>query len=468
MKKFYILIVLALILGLVLTGCTLLSNVGQVPTTDQSGINYLTKHTEGDPFTTDLIADGGDETSAIDVGDVLVWNDGDYLYVKYVITDSDWCLTETHLHVFLDNDEYTDVPQKNGNPPPGQFDYKEEHECVPDYTYEIPLIWDPEAPLFIAAHAVVQKTTIAPYYASIVVDYHQGLTKGGGSVRLQRSTPEQGLEFETGENESNFFSLGFGGWIIVEFDCPIQNGDGNDVKIIEDTWGLPYPLEKANVYASQDGTTWTWLGVADNTDLDVIHTISEFDLGILNWAKYIKIEDISDPAPHNSAADGYDLNAIEALHDCIREETAWADGLDFPGKNWATYFTYFVTEGVLEVTQESPQNELNKSLDHPYINWTIDGLCIEFEFVNPTDHCFVFDYRVDGEEGESHDWSDTVITGGELAGELIGLRYNWVVVGPNETVVVEEVCVEEEVWVGMRLGAENDWYLDWIIFEAKW
>jgi len=42
MKKLYYLIVLALILGLVLTGC-LLSNVGQVPATDQSGIAYLTR-----------------------------------------------------------------------------------------------------------------------------------------------------------------------------------------------------------------------------------------------------------------------------------------------------------------------------------------------------------------------------------------------------------------------------------------
>ena len=42
MKKLIYLIVLTLILGLVLTGC-LLSNVGQVPTTGQSGITYLTK-----------------------------------------------------------------------------------------------------------------------------------------------------------------------------------------------------------------------------------------------------------------------------------------------------------------------------------------------------------------------------------------------------------------------------------------
>ena len=43
MKKYYFLIIVALILGLVLTGCSLLSNISQVPTTEQSGITYLTK-----------------------------------------------------------------------------------------------------------------------------------------------------------------------------------------------------------------------------------------------------------------------------------------------------------------------------------------------------------------------------------------------------------------------------------------
>jgi len=43
MKKYYFLIVLALILGLALAGCTFLSNIGQAPATEQSGIAYLTK-----------------------------------------------------------------------------------------------------------------------------------------------------------------------------------------------------------------------------------------------------------------------------------------------------------------------------------------------------------------------------------------------------------------------------------------
>ena len=42
MKKYYFLIVLALILGLVLTGCSLLSNVGQVPSTEQKGMPFPT------------------------------------------------------------------------------------------------------------------------------------------------------------------------------------------------------------------------------------------------------------------------------------------------------------------------------------------------------------------------------------------------------------------------------------------
>ena len=43
MKKSIYLIVVALILGLVLTGCSLLSNISQVPAIEQSGITYLTK-----------------------------------------------------------------------------------------------------------------------------------------------------------------------------------------------------------------------------------------------------------------------------------------------------------------------------------------------------------------------------------------------------------------------------------------
>jgi hypothetical protein len=113
-------------------------------------------HSESDPYMTDLIA--GQNT---DAGDVLVWNDADYLYVKYE-THEPWCLVETHLAV---GDELGDIPQTTkGSPIPGRFAYKTYHglePCVTEYVYQIPL---PDvggicnADLIIAAHAaVVQK-----------------------------------------------------------------------------------------------------------------------------------------------------------------------------------------------------------------------------------------------------------------------------------------------------------------------
>ncbi|MFW9864364.1 MAG: hypothetical protein ACFFET_18910 [Candidatus Thorarchaeota archaeon] len=305
----------------------------------------------------ELIAGGGNDDSGVGVGEVQVWNDVDNLYVKYTTVDG-WVLTETHLDV---NCSLEEIPQTQpnkkgiggGNPIPGHFmDVMEHDPAVTEYMVTVDLDDLDCDDVFIAAHAVVQKETVvaeAPYYASTVLTYSQGLRKDGTPVRTERSVPEQGLVFETGAYESNFFSLGFGGWMAAEFSCDIRNGDGNDVRIIEDTWGS-YPLEEAEVYASQDGMTWILLGTADNTNSVDIHTFSEFDLCDLEWARYIKVVDTTDPAVHNNAADGYDLNAIEVLQDCveIEEETAWGDGFDFEGNNWATYFTYTVQEWNLE------------------------------------------------------------------------------------------------------------------------
>jgi hypothetical protein len=278
-----------------------------------------------------------------DAGEVTVSDDGTNLIIEFTTVEG-WKITETHVDVVTDPADFPTT--QKGNPQVGKFAYSMEHDYVTEFTYEIPLVgdgydWDGET-LYVAAHAVVVMG-IAPYYASSIVDYDQGLKKSGAPVDAIRSDPENGLYFEDGQDPSNFFSLGFNGWIILEWDCPIVNGDGNDVKVWEDTWGS-YPLETAEVYASQDGNTWYDLGQADNTDNVDIHTVSYFDLGDLEWAKYIKVVDTTNPAVHGSTADGYDLNAVEALQDCAcpQWETAWGaanDGIDFGGHSWATYFT---------------------------------------------------------------------------------------------------------------------------------
>lgn len=72
----------------------------------------------------------------IDVGTVTVWNDADTLYVQFATTGN-WVIDETHVHIGATVD---DIPQKNGNPRPGQFAYKTTHDpAVTEYTYEIPL-----------------------------------------------------------------------------------------------------------------------------------------------------------------------------------------------------------------------------------------------------------------------------------------------------------------------------------------
>lgn len=371
----------------------------------------------------DLIA--GQST---DVGEVEVWNEDGTLYVKYIIEDG-WCMTESHLQVA---DSKEDIPQtRTGNPKPGQFELKSEHDpCVEDYTYD--LSWDMEIQPFVAAHAVVQKTIVleeSPYYPSTVKEYSQGLKKDGTFVKEARSDPEQGLVFEEGRDESNFFSLGFGGYIVVEFDCPVRNGDGNDLKVIEDTWGS-YPLEKAEVSAGQDGEEWIYLGVADNTNADGIHTISEFDLGELESARYVKIVDTSKPNDHNSEADGYDLNAVQALQDCVevQEETAWAEGERFTERgSWAMYFP---VDGQLLIEQltvdakdsdgVSSSVELKNEEDYMFKVWgtysnkpsdphEVDAEYISFDSWNthlegyPDRDTFLLELAVNGEDV---DWGD--------------------------------------------------------------
>ncbi|UCC93646.1 MAG: VWA domain-containing protein [Thermoplasmata archaeon] len=162
--------------------------------TDEDGENpgsvdipqaYLTVN----PYTTDLIAGGGNVNSAIDVGELIVWNDLDYLYVKYVTTDG-WWMTETHLHV-VDEASDDEIPQKNGNPTPGKFDYSAEHDpAVQEYTYMVPWTWDSGTNLEIAAHAVVQKMT--------------GYDEYGDPIYQEETAWADGEDF-TGKNWATWF-----------------------------------------------------------------------------------------------------------------------------------------------------------------------------------------------------------------------------------------------------------------------
>lgn len=129
-----------------------------------------TAKAEINQFKADLIAGGGNPKSAVDVGDVLVYNDSEHLYIKYVTADG-WYLTKTHLHVATEEEAIPLAGSKGKghgkekddefrNPVPGQFEYTREYdECVAEDTYIINLGEEEAEPgdeLTIAAHAVVR------------------------------------------------------------------------------------------------------------------------------------------------------------------------------------------------------------------------------------------------------------------------------------------------------------------------
>lgn len=320
-------------------------------------------HTEIQPFSTDLVAGGGNIKSAMDIGDVLVWNDGEFLYVKYVIADNEWCLTETHLEIAL---VLGDIPQtKKFNPIPGMFTYTGYHDCVGNVTYEIPITWDPGTELLIAAHGVAQTGGMNGVLGSL-------------PTPVSMSTEFPGLGF----GAPSYFDVAIGGGTFL---------DGTYDGYCVDTDSGRLVLGDAIAYSSY-GTLPTTLRIDKPENLDLVNWLINqrfvgqpsgcdglYTYGDLQWAIWTLLEDefedngslgdwsacrsqeIIDAALANGEGFvpgcGQKLGIIIDPVDwrqpviiwietpCGQDETAWAGDyfgspLEFEGKNWAIYFSY--------------------------------------------------------------------------------------------------------------------------------
>lgn len=167
-------------------------------------------------------------------------------------------------------------------------------------------------------------SSVAPYgcNATTVVSLTQGLNNQGNPVVPSRSDPNKALGAPQDDDTENFVALGFGGELVLGFPDPLLNGAGNDFTVIETSYGSPscaaYP-EHADVFASQDGVTWTHLG---NTCQD-----GSFDLGALPWALYLKFHDTTSLASFpGGVADGYDVDGI--IGTCGDACPDWIDTLE--------------------------------------------------------------------------------------------------------------------------------------------
>jgi hypothetical protein len=318
-----------------------------------------------DPYKTDLIAGGGDG-GGVDAGDVLVWDDGVYLYVKYV-TEDGWCMTDIHLQVATSLDG---IPQSNGNPVPGQFDIKDEFDsCIYEKTYSFPLSEYRSTELYIAAHAVVQKL-LDPDLDAFVASLPD-------QVQMKVKYPYSGApaSFETtiiGDPLTGTYK----GWC-VDTGHMIANEVWYTANVYSSYETLPaglvdYPenLDLVNWIYNQDIVGQTSPGgYGTYTYGDVqraIWTLIEDNIlstGLFEWSPD-RVDEIVGAAEANGEGFepgcgdlvvvilqpviGDDVTTVAQVTivgvplqcDEDKSETAWGAGDDFPGANWAMYITY--------------------------------------------------------------------------------------------------------------------------------
>jgi hypothetical protein len=161
-------------------------------------------------------------------------------------------------------------------------------------------------------------------WADGVVSSAQGNTKGNGAITdPNRTNPAVALgasDWTPNTNDSTgFFSLGFGGSIVLSFDSYVPNVVGADLTVHEATNGDSYPAETATIEVSQDGVGWVSAGVVNNATIPSRTTAIDFDATGLSWIKFVRITDTTANGPHDAAADGFDLDAVEATQQVCDE-----------------------------------------------------------------------------------------------------------------------------------------------------
>jgi hypothetical protein len=294
-----------------------------------------------------------------DVGRVVVAKSDSYLYVVYRTRDA-WKMANVHLHIAA---RMEDVPQKNGNPIPGQFDY---HAYVDGYgkVFRIPLRALPSSRcLVIAAHAEVG-------------DGYGGCT--GASALVLPANPVRvcvfrGPDYDWSNSPYLYHEVSGAGALDGIYDAWCVDVEGR----ISD---LPMCVD-AMLVSSQDPVAQSVIHAPENWDLInyVLNRIPEYraTYGALmmdiQWVFWKLAEPDSTPQPPYTMAiakamlddayangEGYvpgtgELLAVAVVHadEGIQEtiigipvppcepgggETAWAGCLEFPGRNWARYF----------------------------------------------------------------------------------------------------------------------------------
>ena len=401
-------------------------------------------HTESNPDSTKLIADGGD--SETEVGDVLVWNDGTNLHVKYTTTDG-WELTQTHLAVA---DNVSAIPQtKTGNPKPGRFAYKTKHNpAVSEHTYIISLNgWDVGTNLFIAAHAKVEKLSDDIITESLatgvgiddVLVIAENTTNPGFPVGYPGSYSGASTPSVVIENTANRYS----GWPTITgaqwiSDSHVEPFNLNEWRLFTRSFSIPPSAINISGTLHIDSDNAEAAKINDNPAMVYGEVYGPFiDDGEWGEVQHLSVDSYLQLGPNTlevMVRNYHWLNMpggwrnytglvykMDYEYQLLRTETAWGEGERFTEKgNWATYFTYTVQDwqlvGTIDVLPNGTvyssvgelasgdQYKLEASGTYRFANWGEAGIAdAEYSF------------RIPGQPYSHHDNSyNTWVSGDDL------------------------------------------------------
>ena len=319
---------------------------------------------------TDLIA--GQHTV---IGRVRVQTDGTTLTVVYEINQPDWGITETHLSV---KGVWTEIPQtKTGNPIPGQFEFKNNHNKVIGFPYFVDV--SAFSQVSIAAHCKVVKLS------GVNTNSIPGLVPGQTFQLNPQITPTQ-------SNISSFVNINLSGnpvgsgsydgfcvdhgtqlssnltYTVFTIDPFVANEDTLTCMGIDrpENFDLvAYIINRYynNAYSNAQGeelqaAIWTLLEPAGppptstliSWDQSVVNTIladaangENFLPGLCDY-RFLLLDLHCSQAVSGAPHPHQTIIPIIAPQECniAGEETAWGFGPQFPGANWGMYFNYCV------------------------------------------------------------------------------------------------------------------------------
>ena len=207
-------------------------------------------------------------------------------------------------------------------------------------------------------------------WADFVVSVNQGFTKGGTRVPPERSNPAAALgEAETSGALGTFFSLGFGGEIVLGFENVLATNVFQDVEVVEVIWES-YPREEVSVFVSQDGSHFEAAVPKPGTNATSDANTRSSKLSMpADWllARFVKLVDVTDRnnPEFPSDADGFDVTGVMALHnqpgvDCVLTQGYYKTHPD----QWPATHTDGSTKLYLGST-EYTQDELLSILEKP-------------------------------------------------------------------------------------------------------